>query len=318
MLYGIIAGITWALETVLLGIALSAAPFVSDAQAMFLAPFVSTFLHDLMSAIFMCGFNAFGKRLGEVVLTIRSRSFKYLFLASAIGGPIGMTGYVLAVNGMGSSIGAVASAVYPAIGSLLAHFFLKERLKGYQWVFLLCTLLGVFGLSYTPGSGISGSVLGLIGVFMCAFGWGTEGVILSKCLRDGEIKSEVALQLRQTVSALIYGAVIIPAIGGTELTLGLFSADSISVLPMIAAAALFATISYLCYYRAIAMLGAPKAMGLNITYTAWAVVFTVLLLGDRSVLNARSIICCIVVVVCGILSAADIKEIFGKTKDTVK
>lgn len=318
MVYGIIAGITWALETVILGLALSAAPFVSDAQAIFLAPFVSTFLHDLTSAILMCGFNAAGKRLQEVLVTVRSRSFRYLFLASAIGGPIGMTGYVLAVNDMGSSIGAVASAVYPAIGSLLAHFFLKERLKGYQWVFLICTLFGVFGLSYTPGSGISGSFLGLIGVFMCAFGWGTEGVILSKCLRDGEIRSEVALQIRQTVSALIYGLIILPAVGGTQLAFSIFSAQSISVLPMIAAAAFFATVSYLCYYKAIAKLGAAKAMGLNITYTAWAVVFTVILLNDRSVLNAKSIICCIAVVVCGILSAADIKELFGKGKGTVK
>ena len=36
-----------------------------------------------------------------------------------------MTGYVIAVKYMGASVGAVASAVYPAIGSLLAYIFLK-------------------------------------------------------------------------------------------------------------------------------------------------------------------------------------------------
>ncbi|MCI9659849.1 MAG: EamA family transporter, partial [Lachnospiraceae bacterium] len=44
MIYGIIAGITWALETIILGIALAMTPFVSTTQAVFLAPFVSTFL----------------------------------------------------------------------------------------------------------------------------------------------------------------------------------------------------------------------------------------------------------------------------------
>ena len=38
MLYGIIAGITWALETVILGYALSMTPFVSTEQAIVLAP----------------------------------------------------------------------------------------------------------------------------------------------------------------------------------------------------------------------------------------------------------------------------------------
>ena len=43
MFCGIIAGVAWALETVILGIALSMTPFVSTEQAIFLAPFVSTF-----------------------------------------------------------------------------------------------------------------------------------------------------------------------------------------------------------------------------------------------------------------------------------
>ena len=51
MRFGILAGITWALETVVLGIALAMMPFVSTEQAVFLAPFVSTFLHDACSAL---------------------------------------------------------------------------------------------------------------------------------------------------------------------------------------------------------------------------------------------------------------------------
>ena len=42
MIYGVIAGVTWAIETIVLGIALSMTPFVSTKEAIFLAPFVST------------------------------------------------------------------------------------------------------------------------------------------------------------------------------------------------------------------------------------------------------------------------------------
>ena len=51
MLMGILSGITWAIETIVLGIALSMTPFVSSEQAIVLAPFASTFLHDLFSAV---------------------------------------------------------------------------------------------------------------------------------------------------------------------------------------------------------------------------------------------------------------------------
>lgn len=309
MIFGILAGIFWALETVILGIALSAAPFVSDGTALFLAPFISTFIHDMFSAVFMCGYNGIRGELREVFGTVRTKDFRYLVLASAIGGPVGMTGYVLAVNYMGSSVGAVASAVYPAIGSLLAHFFLKEKIRWYQWIFLLCTLLGVFALSYSPELAVTDIRLGLCGVFMCAFGWGTEGVILSKCFRGGELKSRHALQIRQTVSAAIYGLAIIPVIGGVPLTLRLFGKENVPVLLTIAGAAFFATVSYLCYYKAISKLGAAKAMGLNITYTAWAVLFSVIIFRDGSILNAGNVLCCIAVVVFGILSAVDLKEL---------
>ena len=46
MFAGIIAGIAWAVETIILGIALAMNPFCSTEQAVLLAPFASTFLHD--------------------------------------------------------------------------------------------------------------------------------------------------------------------------------------------------------------------------------------------------------------------------------
>ena len=314
MFAGIVAGITWAIETIVLGIALAMSPFCSTEQAIFLAPFVSTFIHDACSAIWATAYNGVRGNLKNVWRAFKTKSGKWVVAAAVIGGPIGMTGYVLAVNYMGASIGAVASAVFPAIGSILAYIFLKEKMKWYQWIFLVFTLLGVYGLSYSPDLKIENFWLGLLGAAMCAFGWGIEAVVLAKCLKDPEVLDEYALQIRQTTSALTYGIIILPILKGWGFTASLFSAEAGWLLPTIAIAALFATVSYLFYYKAISQIGASKSMALNVTYCAWAIVFTVIILRDTSVLTPTTILCAAIVLVCGIFAAADFKDIFSKRK----
>lgn len=311
MIFGILAGATWALETIILGIALAMTPFVSTEQAVFLAPFVSTFVHDACSALWATLFNGVRGNLKNVWKAFKTKSGKYVMIAAVIGGPIGMTGYVLAINYMGASIGAVASAIFPAIGAILAYVFLKEKMQWYRWILLIITLLGVYGLSYSPDINIQNFWLGITGAMMCAFGWGIEAVIIAKGLQDPEVKDEYALQIRQTTSALVYGIIILPILKGWEFTASLFTSDTGWLLPIIALAALFATVSYLCYYKAIAKIGASKSMALNVTYAAWAMVFTVLILHDTSVLTPVTIICAIIVLVCGIFAAADFKELFS-------
>ena len=310
MFAGIIAGITWALETVILSKALGLDPLASMA----LATFVSTFLHDACSALWAWIYNGVKGNLKNVWKAFKTKSGKWVILAAIIGGPIGMTGYVMAVNYMGASIGAVASAIFPAIGSVLAYVFLKEKMKWHQWIFLIATLLGVYGLSYSPELNINNFWLGILGALMCAFGWGIEAVILAKCLTDPEVTDEYALQIRQTTSALTYGIVILPLLKGWGVTIDLFTGNAVKPLLLIALAGLCATVSYLFYYKAISQIGASKAMALNVTYTAWAIVFTVVLLGDTSVLSPLTILCALVVLVCGIFAAADFKEIFAKKK----
>lgn len=315
MLTGIVAGITWALETVILGVALGVE--LSTANAAFLLPLVATFLHDAFSSVFTLVYNIIRGSSKKMFSVFRSKSLKWLVLASAIGGPIGMTGYVMCVNYMGPSVGAVASAVYPAIGTVMAYIFLKERVKWYQWIFLLFTMLGVYGLSYSPNLNIENFWLGLLGALMCAFGWGIEAVILAKCLKDTTIKNEYALWVRQTTSSLIYGLIIIPVLNGWEFTWNLLRNDTGVFLPSVAGAAFFATISYLFYYRTIARIGASKAMALNITYTAWAIVFTVMIFKDVSVINFQTLICAGVVVICGVFAATDLKKLFTKHNDKI-
>ena len=99
MLTGLSAGITWALETVMLAAALGAVSSDSVTQAALL-PLAATFLHDAFSALYMLAYNTARGNLRKLTVTVKSPGFKWLVAASAVGGPVGMTGYVLAVGNM--------------------------------------------------------------------------------------------------------------------------------------------------------------------------------------------------------------------------
>lgn len=311
MIAGILAGITWAVETIVLGMALQMDPFISTKQAVLLAPFVSTFIHDAVSAVCACVYNALRGNLPQLFRALRSRSGKYVAVAAIIGGPIGMTGYVLSVANMGASIGAVASAIFPAIGAVLAYFFLKERMQWYRWIFLILSLIGVYGLSYSPEIQVSNFGVGLLGTLMCALGWGLEAVIIAKCVQDDSVTDEIALQIRQTTSALIYGIIILPMLRGWSFTVGLFDGTH-WLLVIISVAALFATVSYLFYYKAISQIGASKSMALNVTYSAWAVIISIVFLREYELVNYITMLCTIVVLIFSILASADYKDLFKK------
>ena len=88
---------------------------------------------------------------------------------------------------------------------------------------LALTILGVCGLNFSADIAIDNVLLGALGALMCAFGWGTEAVILAKSMKDPSVKQEYALQIRQSTSALVYGAVILPILKGWGFTVHLFT-----------------------------------------------------------------------------------------------
>lgn len=308
MIHGIAAALTWALDTVILSIALSNAAFVSTPQAIALASFTSTFLHDASSAVFSFAYMALRRKLSQTWRTLRSREGLVVIGAALIGGPIGMTGYVMAINNIGAAYTAAISAFFPAYGAFLASVFLKERMRPHQWVGLLACVAGVAALGYSPVGSIPGDwTLGIIGSLVCVFGWGTEAVVIDWGLRNASVDDECAMQIRQTTSALTYALIIIPLLGGWGCTL---NAVASSAMPIIALAALLGTASYLFYYKAIAGIGASRAMALNITYSAWAIPFSLLLLGTMP--EPRGVVCAIVIIVGAITAAADFQELLGK------
>lgn len=305
MFDGLLAGLLWGLDTVILGIALARTPFVSTEAAVFLAPFVSTFIHDFFSSLWMLLYTGVRGEFSNVLRALRSKSGKFIVLAALIGGPVGMTGYVLSIKYIGAAYTAIISSLFPAVGALFSYIFLKEKMKPYQLIGLFVSIGGVIALGYTPGgSDTSNLGLGFLFAILCVVGWAAEAVIIAYGLKDPQISDSQALQIRQLTSALFYAVIILPVLGGWLLSTEVLAS---STMPVILLSAFFGTASYLFYYKAIGKIGASKAMALNITYCAWAVVFGVIIL--QQTVSLRDIRLGLVIIAGSLIAAADLKEL---------
>lgn len=272
---GVVSAIMWGGDTVLMGIILAMTPFVETEQAILLAPFISAFLHDSFSAVWIFVYLGAKKELGKLFKACKTKSALYVALGALLGGPIGMTGYLLSIKYIGPSYTAAISSMYPAIGAILAGVLLKEKVNKKAWLGLIISISGIVVLGYSNG-GTESSMLGFVFVALCVFGWGAECVVCAYGMKGNEVTPEHALQIRQFTSAIVYGAMIVPVMKGISLTMEIVKTPVVLVIGF---TALLGTISYICYYNAIHKLGATKAMGINITYFVWAIILETVFLG---------------------------------------
>ena len=296
MKYGIGSGALWGLDTVILGIGLLIIPFLGSPHA----AVAGAGIHDLISALVLLAYMGLRGRSRDTWEAAKTRSGKAVMGAALLGGPIGMTGYLIAISNVGAGYTAIISSFYPALGTLLAFFFLKERMKFRQIIALLVAIGGIAAIGMTsmtadvPGN----ALLGVGSALMCVLGWGSEAVILSWGMRDDKVDNETALQIRQVTSAVVYMLIVIPLFGASSFTVNAIPTVATAVL---AFAALAGTASYLFYYKAIATIGASRGMALNISYSAWAVIFGLVLVG--TVPGPTELISCIVILVGTALAA---------------
>ena len=297
MRYGIGSGALWGLDTVILAIALALNPFASDAHA----SLVSAALHDAICALILLIFMAVRGRLKDTWRAVHTRSGRAVMVAALLGGPIGMSGYLLAIDQIGAGYTAIISTFYPALGTALAVLVLKERMRPRQVIALAVAIGAIIATSYTSTS-VSGSALwGVLGALAAVVGWGCEAVILAWGMRDDAVDNETALQIRETTSGLTYLVLVVP-LGGALSSTGQ-ALTSPGAMGLVALAAAAGTASYLFYYKAIDLLGAARAMALNISYSAWAVLFAFLL---QSIVPAPiQIVLCVVILVGTVLAATE-------------
>lgn len=312
MKFGILSGALWALDTTILGIALLMSPFGdSTAAALAFAAIASSALHDILCAMWLTLYMAVKGRLKDTLLAIRSRSGAVVAIGALLGGPIGMSGYVMAIDMLGPAYTAAISAFYPAFGTLLAAIILKEKVTFPRMIALGAAVLGVIGMGTGAMSleGASNPALGIICALVCVAGWGSEAVFCAWGMRDDAVDNETALHIREIVSGFTYAIIVLPIFGAWS-----FAAEAIPTVGsgVIALSALAGAASYLFYYKAIDVIGAARGMALNISYSAWAVVFGILLLGTTP--SLFELVCCLVILDGTILAACDWNELLNRTQ----
>ena len=295
MKYGVFSGMLWGLDTVVLSMAILLAPFLGSDQA----SLASACLHDASSALILLTYMGVRGRLRDTAAAVRTRSGKAVMLAALLGGPVGMSGYLIAINNIGPGYTAIISTFYPAFGTLLAFLLLKERMRPGQIIALLVALAAVAVSGWSSDAPTGSALLGVLGALGCVVGWGSEAVLLAWGMRDDAVDNETALHIRQTTSGLAYLVVVIPVSGSFHFAIR--EAAVSTATGVVALAALTGAASYLYYYKAIDTIGASRGMALNISYSAWAVVFALVL--QRTVPSALQIVCCVVTLVGTVLAA---------------
>ncbi|MGL5765809.1 MAG: DMT family transporter [Sarcina sp.] len=301
---GVLSAASWGLYTVLSGIMLTMVPFNSTtASIIFLAPFVSVFMYDSCSAVWVLIFLTVTKNLKSLGKAFKSKSAKFIVLGGIMGGPVGMTAYYAAIRYLGPSNTATISAVYPAFGALLAALVLKEKVPTRAWLGLILMIASIGILGFSGSSGHF-NLIGLGLALLTVVGWGSECVIAGYGMKSGEISPEHALQIRQLSSSIAYGIVLIPILGGGHLLVSALSHES--TIFMVIIIALAGAISYFGYYSAINIIGATKAMALNIGYSVWAMVFAFLLQGTD--ITLKMFICAVFVIIGSLMVSIQKKD----------
>jgi drug/metabolite transporter (DMT)-like permease len=271
--WALLSGVFWGADGVILGVALTMAPFVGAAALV--APLAAAALHDILATGWMVSFNAATGRLRLLPSSLASRPGLTLCAAAVIGGPIAMSGYLFGIKYAGAAYALALSATYPAVGAVLSRIFLREYVSRRGWLGIAVTVTGAVIATYTPPAGaLPHFYLGIALAAVATLGWGVEGVLAIHAMKT--IEPVVAGTLRMATSAVVYLVVVLPLVGGLAV---LRSALGGASFWLVLAAAAAGAASYLTYYVANHLVGASRAMPINSLYAVWAIVFSVVLTG---------------------------------------
>lgn len=278
---GIMAGATWGLDAVLLGVVMVLAPFVENPVLLAAGGIICSALHDIIAAIWLYIYMGAKGRIKELVPALKTRDGKFCFLGALLGGPLAMTTYTLSIAVGGAALTTSVSAIYPLLGTVLAVWILKEKTGMQTWAGIVICIIGVIIIGWTPsGDGDVNVTLGIIFALVTAFGWASEGVVCGYGMKAGVVDPELGLLIRYTTSGLVYLLIVAPVFAGGFNSAFSGMAAVFSYAPcwiLLAVTAGIGMYSFMCWYTAIDNIGAAKALCLNVTYAFWGVAFSYIL-----------------------------------------
>lgn len=286
---GIFSGITWGLDTVLIGVTMSLTPFVENPLLLIGGTFICSMLHDTFASFWMLVIMGGKGRLKEFLKAVKMKDGMYCMLGALFGGPLAMTFYMLAIAKGGPALTATVTACYPLLGSAMAVFILKEKMRLRGWLGLFICILGIIYIGYTPTDDQSVNVVGgIMFAAVAAIGWATEGVVCGYGMKAGNVDPQMALLIREVTSGAVYLLIVTPLmVGGyVEMFNGMSSVFSyFPAWSLLLITALIGMSSFFMWYTAIDLIGAARALCLNVTYSFWAVVFSFIFIGGGLSIN---------------------------------
>lgn len=318
MKYAFLSGFLWGIDTALLAVLTTFLSYNSSTNSVIFVGILGALLHDAVCAIFMWIYISTRKKWHKTLEILnKPRILALIIVGSLLGGPLGMSGYVLAASNIGAGYAAAISAFYPAVGTVLSALILRERLSAAKYAAFALALIAVSALGYfscaqdAQSYVNSNTILGLAGAILSVVGWGSEAVVCAWATRQKSIDDEIILHIRQTTSAFAYVIIAIIAIvssifvssTGTSavtstglesyISLNTSSLQSFKIAGMAIIVGLLGVSSYLCYYRGIAKVGASRAMAANVTYAAWSMIVTAII--SCTMPSVLAWICCITI-----------------------
>ena len=283
---GIIVGLAWGLDSTLMG--------TIEAH-----PLVSAFFHDSFAFMWIGLTLMLSKQFLGSIKLLSTKKGKATAVAALVGAPVGMSAYLLAIKYATTPYASSISVIYPGIGALLSFLILKEKLSKRAALGIFVSLLGSFMLSFKPTGDIPDTFeTGILFALLAVLGWASEGVIIGFAMKH--IKDEDHVQatpqqflcLRYFISMLIYGILIIPVSDNIQPALPILKNG---IYLKFAGIAILGAITYLCWYKAVNLIGAAMGTALNSTAALWTIVFSILLFNNS--VNFHLIIWGLVIVI---------------------
>ncbi|MBS4751078.1 DMT family transporter [Carnobacteriaceae bacterium zg-ZUI78] len=276
---GLISGLTYGIYSTFVAVASGYDP-LSTTVGLFSAPFVCSGLNDLFSGLWLLLYNAKQGKLKELSRTLKTKSGMMMVLGFLLGGPIANGAYLIGIA-MAGAYAIPVSATCGLFGALFSWLFFKQKPTKRVWLGMAICIVGAGIIGWSQVDNAPNFTLGIIFSLIAAIGWGLEGMFSS--FGGAMLDTDVAVNLRQLISGIVVIGVILPILNA----FGLLTATLVAGIPAIwlIISGLTAAVSFLCWYKANAMVGCAVGMSLNVTYAFWGVILSVIFLGQELTTN---------------------------------
>ncbi len=295
LLFGILVGIAWGLDGVLMGRTGLDQIFTDKAFALSqgvsetsfdLSPLVTAFFHESFCFVWVALVLLFRKQLKHVFyLLLKTKKGKATAIAALVGSPIGMSAYLLGIKYATAPYASSISVIYPGVGAILSYLILKEKLSLRAVIGIAVSLTGSFMLGFNPSGDVPDTFFkGVLFAVLAVFGWALEGVIIGfamKHIKDEdhiEAAPQQLLCLRYFISMISYAVIVLPAIGGYSMAGQIVSRGLVFNY---AGIAILGAITYLSWYKAVDLIGSAMGTALNSTAALWTIIFSAVLFGNK-------------------------------------